>query len=378
MVEAGLTTDLTYDASGRLIQVTQTDTTTQTVPFSTAGRARTWSYTYGIGNLVTSVDGPQPGTADTATYTYNAQGYPETATDEVGNITRVTAWNGRGQPTSVTDPNGVATTYAYDPLGRLTAVVVEPGPTEARWAMTYTAAGDVRTVSEPKGALYTLTWDDARRLASIENNLGERVEYTRDAMGNATATVIKTSGGSLSLEESGVFDELGRLIRQVGGESRTWRFAYDRTGKLTGVTDPRDQVSSLADDVVGRLMREQERDGGLVEHAYNGKSEAVRYTDPRNLETLYVRNGFGEVIQETSPDRGVTIMDQDERGLMISRFDEGNQDLCLRRRGPADPAQLPRCHARRDARLRCDGGRECRPRAADPDGGCRRDHRSRL
>lgn len=209
VLEPGLTTAFAYDGAGRLASVTQTDTTTQTVPFPTAGRARTWTYAYGAADLLTAVDGPLPGPADTTTYAYNPQGYLETVTNSLGHSTTITAWNGRGQPLSANDPNGIVTDYSYDELGRLTEIVIAPGLDEARWTLTYTAAGDVETLAEPKGALYTFAYDDARRLVAIDNNLNERIAYTRDAMGHATATVITTTDGVVSFEESGVFDELG-------------------------------------------------------------------------------------------------------------------------------------------------------------------------
>src|SRR5581483_6433878 len=99
--------------------VTETDQTTQTVPYSTNGETRTWAFTYdSIGNLLT-VDGPLPGGGDTVTYTYDANGYLATVTNQVGQVTTVNSVNGRGQPTRITDPNGTVTTLAYDDRGRL-------------------------------------------------------------------------------------------------------------------------------------------------------------------------------------------------------------------------------------------------------------------
>ena len=46
IVAPGLTTDFTYDANGNLLTLTETDTTTQTVPYSTNGQQHTWTYTY--------------------------------------------------------------------------------------------------------------------------------------------------------------------------------------------------------------------------------------------------------------------------------------------------------------------------------------------
>ena len=45
VVKPGLTTTYTYDATGARTSVTQTDTTTHTVPYSTNGQTRTWAFT---------------------------------------------------------------------------------------------------------------------------------------------------------------------------------------------------------------------------------------------------------------------------------------------------------------------------------------------
>ncbi|WP_167858444.1 RHS repeat-associated core domain-containing protein [Methylobacterium nonmethylotrophicum] len=325
VVEPGLTTDFTYSATGQLTQLKQTDTTTQTVPFSTQGRTRIWTYTYATGGLLASVDGPLAGTGDTVAYTYSSTGALQTITNELGQVATVTAWSPRGQPTSITGIDGVVTTYTYDDQGRVTRVVINPGSSQTVWTMTYTAAGDLASYSEPAGATYTLTWDDARRLTRIQNNLGEAVTYGRDVMGNVTGQSIVADDGSTQMFGlTNSLDELGRLIRQVGGEGRTWKFGYDKTGNLTGVTDPRNKSVGYGFDAVGRLISETERDGGVVKHAYDGNDEESTYTDPRNLATAYIRNGFGEVIQETSPDRGTTVYDYDTRGLMISKKDARN------------------------------------------------------
>lgn len=322
IVESGLTTDLSYDGNGRLIQLKQTDTTSQSIPYATSGRTRVWTYSYFNGDLLTSVDGPMSGTGDTINYTYNANGYLKTIVNELGQTSTVTAWNSLGQPTSVTGIDGVNTLYDYDEMGRLIAIKVNPGSTQTAWSITYTAAGDVATISEPAGAVYTLTWDDARRLTQIKNNVGETIKYTRDAMGNETARTITAADGTTAMfNQSSSFDELGRRLKEVGGENRTWSFAYDKTGNTVSITDPRSKTIGFGFDSVNRLISETERDGGVVKHNYNNKNEETTYTDPRNLATNYVRNGFGEVIQETSPDRGTTVYDYDARGLMISKKD---------------------------------------------------------
>jgi RHS repeat-associated protein len=161
----------------------------------------------------------------------------------------------------------------------------------------------------------------ARRLTKMSNNLGESVEYTYNALGNVTATTTKGSAGTIFASSANTFDELGRLIRQVGGESRTFNFTYDKTSELASVKDPRSNTISYGYDSLSRLIRTTERDGGVVNLTRNAQDAVTTYQDPRSISTTYVRNGFGEVIRETSPDRGTTDYDFDARGLMTKRTD---------------------------------------------------------
>ena len=170
IVEPNLTTDFTWNALGQLTQLKQTDTTTQTVPYSTNGQTRVWTYTYdNFGRLLT-VDGPLSGSGDTVTYTYNSAGYLSTITNELGQVLTISSVNGLGLPTLVVDENSVTTILAYDSLGRLETVTVDPGVDQAVTSIDYNFAGDVVKLTRPNGAYLQYTWDGARRLSSVQDN----------------------------------------------------------------------------------------------------------------------------------------------------------------------------------------------------------------
>lgn len=307
IVEPNVTTDLTWNSSGQLTQLTETDTTTQTVPYSTNGQTRTWTFTYtGTGGLLASVDGPLSGTGDTVGYTYNSTGFIETVTNEVGHVTTFTAWNGRGQPTSMTDPNSVISNFSYDERGRLKTITVDPSGVAAVTSIDYNGPGDVTKITRPAGAYLQYTWNDARRLTKIEDNTGAYIEYDRNDLGNVTAQRVKSSGGTTLLSQTATFDELGRLLTFVGAGSQTWTHAYDKADNRVSVTDPRSNVYQWAFDALNRLYRETDEDSGQVNLTLNGKDEVTAYSDPRSLVTSYVRNGFGDAIRRTSPDTGTT------------------------------------------------------------------------
>lgn len=143
----GLTTDYGYDTSGRLTSVTQTDTTSSTYPYITNGQTRTWTYTYTAKGLLASANGPLAGSSDTINYTYNTAGYLTSVTDEIGHVTTITAMDGAGRPTSVTDQNGIVTNYTYSPAGYLTRIAVDPTGANQITDFAYNGIGQVTSVN---------------------------------------------------------------------------------------------------------------------------------------------------------------------------------------------------------------------------------------
>jgi RHS repeat-associated protein len=322
VVQPGLTEDFAYDPTGKLTSTTQTSTTTQTVPYSTSGQTRVWTYGY-TGLLLTSVNGPLAGTGDTVSYAYNAQGYLTSVTNEVGHITTINTVNGRGQPTRMTDPNGLITDFAYNERGELTTVTVSPTASPRVTTLTRDASGQITQVAAP-GVTLTFTYDNARRMTRMANAASHSVEYTYDVMGNVTKTTSK-SGTTVLAERNATFDELGRIIRSIGAGGtaggRVWAFGYDKADNLTSMTDPRSQVFGQGFDALNRLVSTTNPGPATVQMTLNGKDEITTYRDPRNFDTIYTRNGFGEVIRRASPDTGITDYVYDTRGLITQMTD---------------------------------------------------------
>ncbi len=203
--EPNLKTNFYYYTGGLLQQLVETDTTTQTIPYPTAGQTRTWNYTYYPSGLLNTVEGPF-GSGDTITYAYNTNGYVSSVTDQLGHVTTITSWNGFGQPLSSTDPNGVVTNYTYDlRAARLKTITRDPTGINSLTSFQYDNAGQIYIITLPDSSTLTYAYDTAHRLTTVTNNLGQTINYTLNAMGGRTLTQIKFSGRRHRQDAIGVF-----------------------------------------------------------------------------------------------------------------------------------------------------------------------------
>ena len=120
----GLTSTLVYDTStGNLLTRTDKDTTSQSVPYSTNGQTRTWTYTWS-NYLLASVQNPRTDVTAITNYGYGSDGALTSITDALTHATNITQHTGGGRPLTIVDPNSVTTTLTYDARQRLTSSAV--------------------------------------------------------------------------------------------------------------------------------------------------------------------------------------------------------------------------------------------------------------
>jgi YD repeat-containing protein len=100
--------------------------------------------------------------------------------------------NGSGQPTEITDHNGVMLSLGYDSLGRLKTSQVAGLLT----TVDYNDSGQITRLALPGTGTIEYAYDAALRLISITNTLGESISYTLDAAGNQLTRTIKDQNGA--------------------------------------------------------------------------------------------------------------------------------------------------------------------------------------
>ncbi|MFI3158468.1 MAG: DUF6531 domain-containing protein [Methylococcaceae bacterium] len=220
ITNANQQTTYSYNSQGDITQKTLTDLA------SNSTRSWNTAYTYaGIpGVLLRKVeDGPRTDVSDLTSYDYypadaacsgghlGCRGQLMQITDALGHISRMTRYSAHGQLEQLIDPNGLVTTLVYDVRQRLVSIDSGGEVTTYR----YDPAGQVTRVTGPDGAYLAYSYDAAHRLIKIQDNLGNTLSYTLDALGNRIKEELLDPSGQLARSQSRVYDALSRLQNLV-------------------------------------------------------------------------------------------------------------------------------------------------------------------
>lgn len=318
--EFGRTSTFTYDSSGNQLTRTVTDTTVS------PNVARTWTYTYDSYGRVLTAKGPRTDLNSTTTYAYypcttGAQcGQVQTVQDALGHVTTTNTYSGYGQPLTITDPNGVVTTLAFDTRQRLTSRKVGSELT----GFTYYPTGSLHKLTLPDSSTIQYTYDQAHRLTNVTDSLGNSIAYTLDALGNRTAQNSYDPANTLHRTHTRAFNTLDELYQDVnaaGSAAVTTTYGYDSNGNPTSVAAPMARNTTKTYDALNRLTQVTDPANGNTYFSYDPHDQLVSVEDPRTLTTSYGFNGFGNVTSQVSPDTGTTTNTYDSGGNLASGTD---------------------------------------------------------
>ncbi len=329
----GLRTEMTYGATGELLTRTLTDTTTHSVPYSSAGQARTETYIWGAGGRLQSINGPRAPIGsqdDIISFAYDGAGNLLTVTNGLGHVTTFAGHDANGRPASMTDANNVETLFTYDTLGRLLTSTVKHPTTASLDATTsyeYDIEGRVTGITTPATEKLSFVYDLAGQLLEIASADGEKQTFAHDAMGNVTEQKIERADGVARSTIVRTFDSIGRMLTETLGPGRTTTWVYDKNGNPVRTTSPRSHATDMAFDPLNRLASTVAPDTGTTATQYNAIDAITGFTDAVSVQTTFVRNGFGEVVQEVSPDRGTSIHYYDAAGDLTATIDGRGQRI---------------------------------------------------
>lgn len=278
---------------------------------------RNWSYTYNSQGLIETANGPRTDVSDITTYAYDPEGRLTSVTNGLGHITQLLNFDTYGNPQSIVDANGVTTTLDYTPQGWLASISTAGSST----SFEHDAIGQITKVTRGDGSWLSYTWSAARRLTAITNNLGEKIEYEYDPMGNRTAQRLRDASNNLNQQQSWAYDELGRLLRSVGAAGQTSQYGYDLNDNPTLSRTPKQHNTTRSFDALDRLVSSTDPLNGVTQLAYDAQDNLTQVQDPRGITTQYEYDGLGNLTKLISPDSGTTTYSHDAAGNVLSKTD---------------------------------------------------------
>ncbi|HMG75196.1 MAG TPA: PKD domain-containing protein [Pyrinomonadaceae bacterium] len=286
----------TYNANGK--RATMSDASGMTV------------YSYDARNRLSSKQTP----AGTLNYTYDAAGNLQTTRSSHANgisvdysfdsLNRLSSvkdnhiaglnggltqynYDSVGNLQSCQYPNGVATSYTYNALSRLTATAVgTPLAPLASYSYTLGAAGNRTAVTELSGRTVNYTYDDLYRLTSesITNDphsVNGAVSYSYDPVGNR-------------LNRNSTLPQVSSQVLTYDANNRLSSDSYDNNGNTTSADG-----NSYLYDFENHLTSEN---GGSVSYVYDGDGNRASKT-AGGVTTNYLSDsnsptGYPQVVEE--------------------------------------------------------------------------------
>lgn len=307
----------------------------------TASQSRKLQYDY---VFATGASGPRlqtktisrdlPSGLATTTATYNAAGDMTLVVNALGHAVSYAGYNGRGQPTSVTDPNGVSTSYGYSASGNLQSVTRTgstslSGTSLRTTTYAYDTMRRLLSVSNPDGSMVRLNHNGADRVDRIGNALDQWQHFTWSAPTALEGPQIQTQSvrhvpgvgaGAPQVAQDGQFSSTdcldceGRVYKTTGSSGQTWLSGYDGNGNLVSVRDALNRLTTIEYDPLNRVRKLSTPSAGDTHFTYDATGGHAQVTDARGNTTTYTRDGHGQVRQLVSPDTGTTVYQYDNWG----------------------------------------------------------------
>jgi RHS repeat-associated protein len=312
----GETTTYTYDADGNLLTTSaplvgsmplQTQTTTDTYGAAPGDVTsvidpddKAWTYTYDTDGDLASATDPTSPVGNETTYSYSCTG--GTSAGCFPNVgLRYSTVSARGNAAGAT-PANFTTSYAYDGLGDLTK---ETDPNGHVTAKTYDADGDLKTETDPNSNLTTYSYDLDNELTGVAQANSTNLSYTYDRAGNQ---ITQTNGAGNTTTNAYADPALPTSLTSqttpattAAPSGETTTYAYDGAGNLTTVTNPAGQVTTYGYDGANEQTSTSYSDGVThgVTYAYDADGERTSMTDVTGT-TLYSYDSLGRQTSSTN------------------------------------------------------------------------------
>lgn len=317
-------------------------------PNNVAYRVQT-DYRYdAYGNKTTvTVSGSNIVTRTTATV-FDIKGQFPIKTTNALNQSENGAYDGRfGVATSLTDPNGLTTTWRYDGFGRKVNETRTDGtqtnisynicdatcPYNAKYYVTGSSSG-----APASYRYYDMLSREIRvQVQGFDGRLVTK-DTQYDGLGRVSQTSLPYYIGDPVYWTRVTYDQLNRPIQEIRPDGSTSQTAYNglttvstnalgqiqtkaknSQGQLVSATDTQGNVVSYQYDAFGNLTRTTDAKGNVIVLTYDLRGRKIAMSDPDMGYWIYQYNVLGQLVKQTDAKGQVVRMSYDMLGRMLSR-----------------------------------------------------------
>jgi RHS repeat-associated protein len=287
------------------------------------------TYSYDSHGLIAQANHPD---GTTVTYNYDSFGRLTQEQSPAGNLT--VQYDINGFPSQVTNPSGKWFTYEYDTAGRITKRTGDDG---YYLSYTYDSGGRLVRINDSGiTPIVQITYDGAGLLAREDRRNGTAAAYTWNLSGRLASMVNYGPGNAVQSSFAYTYDPNGNPLTMTTASGIT-SFQYDVLGRLTQVTYPSAQVTTITYDAAGNRVQvvdagiptvyannqlNQVMTAGTQSFIYDADGNLVSSTGPAGT-TLYQYDPLGQLTQVQHPTAGTFRYTYDTFGRRIAEMRNG-------------------------------------------------------
>ncbi|NOG84531.1 MAG: RHS repeat protein [Planctomycetes bacterium] len=256
------------------------------------------------------------------TYTYDERGNRTFTTDPLGHTTTYTYNLTFNKIATITDPLGHITKYEYDSDGNVIKSIQDfGGPLENETEFVFDSLGNVKSITDPLGGIFSFVYDANGNYVKITDSLGNISTFTYDDRGNKLTETDNRGNTTIF-----TYDLLDRVTGITDASGNTITYTYDRVGNLSSVTDADGKTISYTYDPYGNPIQIQDPSSAVTQYTYNSKGQQTSVIDANGNKVLYHYDAVGRLVSEVNTLGKRTSYLYDANGNFLSMTDaEGNK-----------------------------------------------------
>lgn len=265
------------------------------------------SLSYNANSNVTTFTSPETTGTATANFGYDASNNLESVQRPTGATDRFayTAPSNPFAPSSQTDPQGNATDFGYDPLGRLQSVTDRA--TGDQLTVAYNANGTMQSATDRKGFVTSYTYLPSGDLQRIDYD--NRLPFGDPTFTYDTVSRVKTTTDGRGKTATFDYDKLDRVTKVTYQDGSSISYTFDRAGNRRTMSD-NTGLSTYDYDLLNRLTKETLSGGKINSYAYDAVGNLTSHSDVGGGMS-YQYNQVNLLTKATEPDGQFTTFTYD-------------------------------------------------------------------